>query len=151
MGATDKEQGGMGSWRPPATPALALHCMEFRVVSGEGLGGHGGAGAPRSIQALAPQGVCKYFYSVLIAEADVDSSGLVHEHSFTEVLHTDLQPVPSELGPDLWAFFGEESPAAFAQSTIQNNRSNRNAFKRFHMIPDGSKHAANLVVQSLAN
>ena len=118
MGATDKEQGGMGSWRPPATPALALHCMEFRVVSGEGLGGHGGAGAPRSIQALAPQGVCKYFYSVLIAEADVDSSGLVHEHSFTEVLHTDLQPVPSEPGPDLWACDNAVQPAIYIDASF---------------------------------
>ena len=32
------------------------------------------------------------------------SSEVVHEHSFTEVLHTDLQPVPSEPGPDLWAW-----------------------------------------------
>lgn len=65
-------------------------------------GGHGGAGAPRSIQALAPQEVCKYFYIALIAEAVVDNSGLVHEHSFTEVLHTDLQPIPSEPGTDLY-------------------------------------------------
>lgn len=51
---------------------------------------------------MAPQGVCKYFYIVLIAEAEVDSSGLVHEHSFIEVLHTDLQPTPSEPGTDLF-------------------------------------------------
>ena len=82
-------------------PALALHCGGSGWLQEMGQGVQGGAGAPRSIQALAPQEVCKYFYIVLIAEAVVDNSGLIHEHSFIEVLHTDLQPIPSEPGTDL--------------------------------------------------
>lgn len=94
--------GWNGVLETPRQSALALHCGGSGWSQERGRGGHGGAGAPRSIQALAPQEVCKYFYIALIAEAVVDNSGLVHEHSFTEVLHTDLQPIPSEPGTDLY-------------------------------------------------
>lgn len=85
----------------PCHASIALHFGGFRVVSGEGSGGQAGAGSPRSIRAMAPQGVCKYFNTVPTTEAEVDSSGLVHEHSFIEVLHTELQPLSLEPGTDL--------------------------------------------------
>ena len=57
MGTSDTEQAGMGSWRPATMPALALSYGVFRLVLGEGQGSQGGAGAPRSIRAVAHQGM----------------------------------------------------------------------------------------------
>ena len=36
---------------------------------------------------MAPQGVCKYIYIVLIEEAEVESSGLAYRQSFIKILY----------------------------------------------------------------
>ena len=67
-------------------PALALHCGGSGWSQERGRGGQGGAGAPRSIRAVAPQGMCKCFNTVPTTEAEVESSGLTYRQSFVKDL-----------------------------------------------------------------
>lgn len=61
MDTSDTEQAGMGSWRPPTMPALALYYGVFRLVLGEGPGEPGwcwgtkerqGSGSPRHVDSI---------------------------------------------------------------------------------------------------
>ena len=90
----------------PGDPLPCQHSSALYGVQGglrRGVGGPGWCWVTKEHQGRGSPRVCKYFNTVPTAEAEVDSSGLVHEHSSIEVLHTELQPLSLEPGTDLWA------------------------------------------------
>lgn len=69
-----------------ASISSALYGVQGGLSRRVGGVGQGGAGAPRSIRAVALQRVCKYFNTVPTTEAEVKSSGLTYRQSFAKDL-----------------------------------------------------------------